>query len=132
MNIIRGKVVKGVSERSHWMKKLESYYSSKTGIRLFPVRLQIQLLEDYSIRESSQFQNKLVWDTLQDQHSNTCYINGIKVSYLESRQKEISIGDQSQSVIEIVTDLELIESLALGYGDEVEVAMPAVKEALLH
>ncbi|MBM7663085.1 CTP-dependent riboflavin kinase [Bacillus mesophilus] len=131
MNIIRGKVVKGVGERSHWMKKLENYYSSKTGIRLFPGRLQIQLLEA-SIKKSSQYQNKLTWDSKQTHHSNTCYINGIKVSYLESSQKEIVINNQLQSIIEIVTDLELIESLALGHGDEVEVAMPAVKEVLLH
>jgi CTP-dependent riboflavin kinase len=131
MNIIRGKVVKGVSQRSQWMKKLESYYSSKTGIRLFPGRLQIQLIEPSS-QEFSPYQNKSVWGALQSQHSNTCYVNGIKVCYLEASEKKSSFGSESQSIIEIVTDPELIESLELGHGDEVEVEMPHIKEALLH
>ncbi|WP_456275339.1 hypothetical protein [Bacillus sp. AK128] len=129
MRVIRGKVVKGVNERSQWMKELESDYSSKTGIKLFPVTIQIQLMEP----ASDGFPPYLRCDRVrQVNHSNTCFVNGIKVFYLEASENKSPLKDKSQSIIEIVTDRDLIESLELGYGDEVVVEIPILKDVLLH
>ncbi len=36
MKVIQGSVASGREEVSHWMKKMENYYISKTGVKLFP------------------------------------------------------------------------------------------------
>lgn len=128
MKVIRGKVVKCVSERSQWMKKLETYYSSKTGIKLFPGTLHIQLLESY-LEVQAQYNKGVFYE---NESSNMCFVNGKKVCYLDMNVAESVCRESNHTIIEIITDLELIESLKLGEGDEVEVLIPASREALLH
>lgn len=36
MKLLRGTIVNGRGEVSHWMKKMENYYVGKTGVKLFP------------------------------------------------------------------------------------------------
>ncbi|WP_246939517.1 DUF120 domain-containing protein [Bacillus pinisoli] len=126
MKVIRGKVVKGINERSRWMNKLESYYTSKTGIRLFPGSIQIQLL-DYCKQSTYIHKNSM---NKKDECYQICYVNGIKVYYMEPMDS--TFRKSSQSIIEIVSDLDLIKSLRLSEGEEVEVMMPIREEVLLH
>jgi len=49
MSILRGKVVSGIGNFSYWIGKLHEHYFRKTGMRLFPGTLNIQLEEPYCL-----------------------------------------------------------------------------------
>ena len=45
MPILKGVVVSGIGNFSFWLQKLESFYTQKTGMRLFPGTLNLRLAE---------------------------------------------------------------------------------------
>ena len=49
MRVLRGKVVTGVGDFSFWIEKLQDHYRDKTGMRLFPGTLNIQLDEPFEL-----------------------------------------------------------------------------------
>jgi riboflavin kinase, archaea type len=49
MLILRGKVVSGMGNFSYWIEKLADHYQRKTGMRLFPGTLNIQLEQPYTL-----------------------------------------------------------------------------------
>ena len=49
MPILKGTVVSGIGNFSFWMEKLESFYTQKTGVRLFPGTLNLRLTEPYTL-----------------------------------------------------------------------------------
>jgi riboflavin kinase, archaea type len=47
--ILRGKVISGMGNFSCWIEKLHDHYFAKTGMRLFPGTLNVQLEEPYTL-----------------------------------------------------------------------------------
>ena len=43
MRVLKGKVVTGVGNFSFWIEKLQDHYRNKTGMKLFPGTLNIEL-----------------------------------------------------------------------------------------
>jgi CTP-dependent riboflavin kinase len=62
---LRGKVVDGQGNFSFWIGKLSSYYEDKTGMRLFPGTLNIQLDETYDLPNNVVMH--LILESIQDQ-----------------------------------------------------------------
>jgi CTP-dependent riboflavin kinase len=46
---LRGRVVSGRGDFSYWIEKLSSHYQQKTGMRLYPGTLNLQLDHPYSL-----------------------------------------------------------------------------------
>jgi CTP-dependent riboflavin kinase len=49
MSRLRGKVVSGLGNFSQWIERLSSFYEHKTGMRLYPGTLNLDLPSDYSL-----------------------------------------------------------------------------------
>jgi len=47
--IFRGKVVSGMGNFSYWIEKLDQHYFRKTGMKLFPGTLNVQLDKPYTL-----------------------------------------------------------------------------------
>ncbi|HEV7396007.1 MAG TPA: DUF120 domain-containing protein [Pyrinomonadaceae bacterium] len=47
--ILKGKVVTGVGNFSIWIEKLQEHYRDKTGMKLFPGTLNLQLDEPFDL-----------------------------------------------------------------------------------
>ncbi len=121
---LRGKVVSGLVEGSHWMKKLESYYVQKTGVELIPGTVAIQLDQPYDF--------PAVLDLDKEEYEGITLlpllVNGMKVYLLNSYQEM----KYSQTMIEIIVDMQVRESLCLSDGVEVEVIVPVLESAKLN
>ena len=49
MRILRGRVVTGVGNFAFWIEKLQEHYREKTGMRLFPGTLNVELEEPFEL-----------------------------------------------------------------------------------
>jgi riboflavin kinase len=49
MPVLRGKVVSGKGNFSYWIEKLAEHYQQKTGMKLFPGTLNVELEQPYSL-----------------------------------------------------------------------------------
>jgi CTP-dependent riboflavin kinase len=131
MKILRAKVVRGVGDSSHWMRKLESYYSLRTGVKLLPVALHIQLERPLLLPKNALRLMREETDSNTSLNMLPCYLNGVKVFLLQSDRQQLFPEKNPLAIIEITADMDLIESLALKNGDEVEVVVPMMERALL-
>jgi hypothetical protein len=49
MSSLRGKVVSGCADFGVWIERLAGFYEQKTGMRLYPGTLNIELAGPYSL-----------------------------------------------------------------------------------
>jgi riboflavin kinase len=49
MSCVRGKVVSGRADFGLWIERLSSFYEQKTGMRLYPGTLNVELPSPYSL-----------------------------------------------------------------------------------
>jgi CTP-dependent riboflavin kinase len=131
MKILRGKVVKEVGGLSHWMRKLESDYSSKTGVKLFPGTLHIKLENPLHLPVNAHQLKQKEIEAGTSLNMLPCYLNGIEVFLLQTDQQERVPENYPLTIIEITADTDLIKSLSISNGDEVEVAFPMIEGALV-
>lgn len=47
--VLRGKVVSGIGNFGQWIERLASFYGQKTGMRLYPGTLNLELPSEYSL-----------------------------------------------------------------------------------
>jgi hypothetical protein len=104
MKILKGKIISEVGQFSQWMEKLEKYYSFKTGVKLFPATLQIQV-EEKSPIPSVTLENF-------NQSSIPCYINGAEGMVVASTETGVIYINPTTQIRQ------------LSFGEEVEVAIP--------
>lgn len=121
MTILKGRVVSGIGNFSYWMDKLDKYYTLKTGMKLFPGTLNIQLDVPFSMPKS-------VLCLEGDEYGGTvsiniipCKIFGRSAFILRTDKNESGLGDHPKTIIEIATDVKLRDVYGLNDGDSVEV-----------
>jgi riboflavin kinase, archaea type len=121
MTILRGKVVSGMGNFSYWIHKLEEHYLRKTGMRLFPGTLNIQLDQAYSLPhgairlEGHEYGGEVSVSIV------PCTLRGKKAFILRTDKNEAGEGHHPRTVIEIATDVKLRDMFQLNDGDIVEV-----------
>lgn len=100
MKVLKGKIISGIGEFAQWMENLESYYSYKTGIKLFPKTIQVYIEEPLVCHEPI-----------------PCYINGAEGKIMT--MNEVGIAQISPSCDSV--------GLAKNDGEEVEIVIPVVE-----
>jgi CTP-dependent riboflavin kinase len=107
MKVLTGKIISEMGEAAEWMGKLESYYSFKTGIKLFPTTVQVQIDEPLSL------------SSMKEGEANTfpCFINGAE---------GVVVAYNELGIIQISPSIE-IQDLRLNNGEIVEVAIPIIE-----
>jgi riboflavin kinase len=119
--ILRGVVVSGMGNFSFWLEKLESYYTQKTGMRLFPGTLNLRLDQPYSLPADVIRLEKEEYGGTVSVSMVRCRIFDRPAFLLRTDANETGRGHHPKNVIEIATDIKLRDLYHLRDGDEVEV-----------
>jgi len=109
---------------SYWIEKLESFYSQKTGMRLYPGTLNLRLPERYSLPADVIRLEKEEYGGTVSVSLLPCTIFGRHAFLLRTDKNESGQGDHPRNIIEIATDIKLRDAYQLNDGDEVEVQVP--------
>lgn len=124
MNRIRGKVVTGVANFGFWIERLSSFYEHKTGMRLYPGTLNLELSSEYSLPpnvirlEANEYGGRVSVNIV------PCRIFDRSAFLLRTDQNELGIGHHARNIIEIATDIRLRDAYQLKDGDWIEVEFP--------
>ena len=116
-----GKVKSGMNSLSYWMDKLEYYYTLKTGMKLFPGSLNVELSEPFHLPENAirleaeEYGGKVSLSML------PCRIFDRKAFIIRTDKNARGLGDHPPTIIEVATDVKLRDAYSLKDGDEVEV-----------
>jgi len=121
---VRGKVVSGRSDFGLWIERLSSFYEQKTGMRLYPGTLNVELPSPYSLPpdvirlEAQEYGGSVSVSIV------PCRIFDRRAFLLRTDANERGTGHHPPNIIEIATDLRLRDAYQLEDGDWVEVELP--------
>ncbi len=124
MTRLRGKVVSGVASFGEWIERLNGFYEQKTGMRLYPGTLNVELTSEYSLPadvirlEAAEYGGRVSVSIV------PCRIFDRPAFLLRTDQNEQGTGHHARNIIEIATDVRLRDSYQLKDGDSVEVEFP--------
>jgi riboflavin kinase len=124
MPILRGKLVSGLGDFGYWIDRLGDHYERKTGMRLYPGTLNVELEEVYSLPphpmrlEAHEYGGRVSVNIV------PCRIFGRPAFLLRTDQNENGTGHHPRNLIEIATDIRLRDAYSLKDGDPVEVELP--------
>ncbi len=124
MLCVRGKVATGVGNFGQWIEKLADLYEQKTGMRLYPGTLNLELPGPYSLPpdvirlEAHEYGGRVSVSIV------PCRIFDRPAFLLRTDANEAGTGPHSRNIIEIAADIRLREAYGLKDGDWVEVEFP--------
>jgi riboflavin kinase len=121
MLVLKGAVVSGLGNFSYWLEKLESFYTQKTGMRLFPGTLNLRLDQAYSLPADVIRLEKEEYGGTVSVSMVPCRVFDRPAFLLRTDANEAGRGHHPKNIIEIATDIKLRERYQLQDGDEVEV-----------
>lgn len=123
MHRVRGRVVSGLGNFGRWIERLGNFYEQKTGMRLYPGTLNVELPSEYSLPAD-------VIRLEADEYGGTvsvsvpCRIFDRGAVVLRTDQNEIGMGHHPRNIIEIAADVRLRDHYQLKDGDWVEIEVP--------
>jgi riboflavin kinase len=121
---VRGKVVSGRGDFGYWIGRLSSYYERKTGMRLYPGTLNVELRSEYSLPpdvirlEAEEYGGRVSVSMV------ACRIFDRPAFLLRTDPNEQGTGHHPRNIIEIATDVRLRDRYQLQDGDWVEIEFP--------
>jgi riboflavin kinase len=122
--ILKGKVKSGMGDLTQRMEQLESYYTQKTGLKLFPGSLNIELDEDFVVDINSKNVIRLEGEEYGGTVSVSilpCKIFNRKAFIIRTDKNNEGMGHHSRKIIEVATDIKLRDEYNLFDDDIVEV-----------
>lgn len=123
MRVLKGRVVTGVGNFSFWIEKLQEHYREKTGMRLFPGTLNLELDEPFELpRERVRLEAKEYGGTV-SVSIVPCRVFGRAAVIL--RTDKADAEPESRRVVEVACEVKLREHHGLHDGDLVEVEVEA-------
>ncbi len=121
MVILTGKLISGIGDFSFWIDKLQDYYFKKTGMKLYPGTLNVQLEKPYSLPKKVIRLEKEEYGGTVSVNMVPCRILGIKAFILRTDKNEAGLGRHPKNIIEVASDIKLRDKYDLKDGDLVEV-----------
>ena len=119
MPILRGKVVSGMGNFSYWIEKLADHYQRKTGMRLFPGTLNVELEQPYTLPERAVRLEGWEYAGSVSVNIVPCSIFGKSGFILRTDANEEGRGHHPKTIIEVATDVKLRDHFNLSDGDMV-------------
>jgi riboflavin kinase, archaea type len=124
MLVLRGHVVSGCGDFAFWIEELNHFYEQKTGMRLYPGTLNLELTCPYSLPPDVIRLNAGEYGGRVSVSIVPCRIFGRNAFLLRTDENEDGIGHHPRNIIEIATDIRLRDAYKLEDGDLVEVEFP--------
>lgn len=119
--VLRGKVVSGMGNFSYWIEKLAEHYSRKTGMRLFPGTLNVELAEPYGLPENVIRLEDWEYGGSVSVNIVPCTFLGLRAFILRTDANEQGRGHHPRTIVEIAADVKLRDRFRLKDGDVVEI-----------
>ena len=119
MRVLKGRVVTDVGNFSYWIEKLQDHYREKTGMRLFPGTLNIELDEPFELPgERARL--------LAEEYGGAVSVNIVRCTVFGRpavilRTDKADSEPQSRRIVEVACEVKLREQHRLRDGDVVEV-----------
>jgi len=129
---VRGRVVSGLGDFGVWIARLGDLYESKTGMRLYPGTLNVELTSEYSLPtevirlEAGEYGGRVSVSMV------PCRVFDRRAFVLRTDQNEQGTGHHPRNIIEIATDIRLRDVYHLADGDWVDVDFDTAEEAMLY
>ena len=121
--VLKGKVKSGLNDFSYWMNKLEKYYTQKTGIKLFPGTLNVELEIDFHLPKNCIKLEKEEYGGTVSVSIFPCKINGRNAFVLRTDKNASGKGFHPLNIIEIAADVKLRDLYNLRDDDIVEIEL---------
>lgn len=121
--VLRGRVASGEGNFSYWIEKLQDHYERKTGMRLFPGTLNLELEHPYSVPLEVIRLEKEEYGGTVSVNIVPCRIFGRAAFILRPDRIELGQSDRPKTVIEIACAIKLRDVYGLEDGDIVEVEL---------
>ncbi|HLK62571.1 MAG TPA: DUF120 domain-containing protein [Bryobacteraceae bacterium] len=121
MSRLCGRVVSGLGDFGQWIERLSDFYLQKTGMRLYPGTLNLELPAPYSLPpnvirlEAHEYGGRVSVSMV------PCRVFDRPAFLLRTDANEQGVGHHSKCIIEIATDVKLRDVCGLQDGDSVEV-----------
>lgn len=121
---IRGKVVSGRGDFGFWIERLNHFYEQKTGVRLYPGTLNLELTSPYSLPtevirlEADEYGGRVSVNIV------PCRIFSRQAFLLRTDENERGAGHHPRNIIEIATDIRLRDAYKLENGSWVDIEFP--------
>ena len=119
--LLRGKVVSGTGNFSYWIDKLQEHYLRKTGMRLFPGTLNVELSEPFTLPNEVMRLAGEEYGGAVSVNIVPCSIFGLRAFILRTDANEQGRGHHPRTIVEVATDVKLRERFHLFDGDVVEI-----------
>ncbi len=124
--ILKGEVNSGKNDFNIWIRKLEPFYTKKTGMKLFPGTLNLHLLDNKIYKlpanpirlEKEEYEGRVSVSIVE------CKIFGRKAFILRCDTDTGKPGVPPESILEIATDIKVRDAFSLSDGDIVEIEVP--------
>ncbi len=119
--VLTGKVVSGVGNFAYWIERLSDHYLRKTGLRLFPGTLNVQLEEEYSIPANVLRLEGEEYGGTVSVNIVPCRVLGEEAVILRTDSNERGEGAHPRSVIEVACEVKLRDRYDLRDGDVIQI-----------
>jgi len=106
---------------SYWIDKLQEHYFRKTGMRLFPGTLNVELIEPYTLPDDAIRLEGEEYGGTVSVNMVPCSIFGMKAFILRTDANEQGRGHHPRTIVEIATEVKLRDRFNLKDGDIVEI-----------
>ncbi len=104
---------------SYWIEKLADHYEQKTGMRLFPGTLNVQLSHPYTLPKKVIRLEGYEYGGSVSVNIVPCSILGKEAFILRTDLNEQGRGHHPRNIVEIATDIKLRDHFGLSDGDVV-------------
>lgn len=121
MAILSGKIVSGMGNFSYWIEKLHEHYLHKTGMKLFPGTLNVQLDEPYTLPNQVIRLERQEYGGSVSVNIVPCSILGKSAFILRTDANEEGRGHHPRTIVEVATDVRLRDHFHLNDGDVVRI-----------
>ncbi len=110
-------------EASYWMKKAESAFKKKTGLKLFHGTLNIELEDEYVLSGNLEVLHKEEYGGIQEVYIKECEVLGNKSYILRTSKNMTNNGDHPLNILEIISDINFREKYKLKDGDKIQISI---------
>jgi CTP-dependent riboflavin kinase len=127
---LRGRVVGGIGDFGKWIAALGDHYERKTGMRLYPgtlnvdVGVEIRLPEQRLRLEKEEYGGRVSVNIVPCVFFGLLGAAGQRAVWLRTDQNECGTGHHGLTIVEIAAEVRLRDEFGLVDGSEVEIEIP--------
>jgi len=119
---LTGKVRSGVGNFSYWMARLEPFYTARTGVKLFPGTLNIELDQPFDLPEKAVIRlEKEEYGGMVSVSILPCRFFDRHAFILRTDNNAANQGPHPTTIIEVACEVKLRDTFNLHDGDIVSV-----------